>query len=110
MQHLDISIIGDDPIHAYTKPGSQILQHMKAETERANLKADERDFKNKNLKPEKLLLRPNRSRVAEFANTRARLASLSHMVSQLSLTDQSANKYHDLSQKKSGRQFAYTTN
>ena len=76
------------------------------------MRIDERDFKNKNLRPEKLLLRPNRSRVQEFTNTRARLASLSKMVSQLSLNDESAAKLHhtEKSNKKQGRGFGHTAN
>ena len=40
VQHLDISVIGDDLL-GFNKPGSQILQQVKAETERAQLRADQ---------------------------------------------------------------------
>jgi hypothetical protein len=60
VQQMDLSVIDDN-----IEPGQyHLLQQIKLDTERALMEMDDHDFKNKNLKPKQLLLRPNRSRIA----------------------------------------------
>ena len=66
VQHLDLSVIGDN--HQDEPSMGQMLRQMQMDTERAMLKIDEYDFRNTNLKPKQLLLRPNRSRMVSIFN------------------------------------------
>ena len=60
VQHMDLSVIDDnfDPNNQ-----SRLLNQIKQDTEMALLEMDEFDFKNKNLNPKQLLLRPNRAKI-----------------------------------------------
>ena len=63
VQHLDLSVI-DDPNHEDTALQNNLLvQRIQMDTERALMQIDEYDFKNKNMKPKQLLLRPNRAKI-----------------------------------------------
>ena len=61
VQHLDLSVLDDNDQDKGQQ--SQIFKAIQLNNERAQLKQDQRDFKNKNLSPRQLLLRPNRSRI-----------------------------------------------
>ena len=61
VQHMDLSVI-DDNLDFNNQ--SRLLNQIKMDKEKAILQIDEFDFKNKNLKPKQILLRPNRSRIA----------------------------------------------
>ena len=61
VQHLDLSVLDDNDQDKGQQ--SQILKAIQINNEHAQLKQDQRDFKNKNLSPRQLLLRPNRSRI-----------------------------------------------
>ncbi len=63
VQHLDLSVI-DDPNQEDTGlQNNQLLQRIQMDTERALMQIDEYDFKNKNIKPKQILLRPNRAKI-----------------------------------------------
>ena len=61
VQHMDLSVI-DDNLDFNNQ--SRLLNQIKMDKEKAILQIDEFDFKNKNLRPKQILLRPNRSRIA----------------------------------------------
>ena len=85
VQHLEASVIDD---HNEQHGQSQILAQLREQTEQNLLNIDQYDFKNRNLKPKHLLLRPNRSRI--LANIGYSNQQQAAMLSQTSINAVSA--------------------